>query len=52
MSTLEYGVSKRGDNWVMKERNLTQALQAARDADNPDEWRIMERAVSEWTEVE
>lgn len=47
---LEYGIARNSDDWVIKTRNLTDAIQQAKEAGN--DWHIMERAVSDWTEVE
>ena len=47
---LEYGVARNPNDWVATTRSLTDAINAA--ATDKDKWRIYERTVTNWTEVE
>lgn len=50
MTRIEYGIARNADDWVVKAYTLTDAIRQARE--NGEDWRIVERSVTDWGEVE
>lgn len=52
MSRFEYGTKHRTRNRIYRMPTLHDAIQAWKEQDHPNEWLVVERAVTDWQETE